>query len=764
MSFKPCVLITLIALLCTLAARAEIPVGSLSGQVRDAETLDPVIGAAVMLRNTTLGAAADLEGRFEIQNIPVGAYVVQVSAIGYEPFAQTDVVIRSGRATTVTIELNVLAVNTDEVTIRPTFFKQTTDEPVGTVELSYEEIRRAPGAVGDVSRIIMQLPSVAKVNDTRNSLVVRGGSPAENGYVIDGVEVPNINHFPLQGAASGALGMVNVNLIEDVTFQAGGFGARYGDKLSSYMDLSLRDGNRERFQVQANASFLSAGGVLEGPLANHNGSWLVSANRSYFDFIIDAFDVEASAIPWYSDVLAKVSLDASSKSKLTFIDLLGVDHSHIARKSALDNEENVFGTADWRGNTFGASWRYLWNNRGYSVTSLAHTYSSWTSDWSEAVTENRLSRNESDENTFRVHNENFLRLGRHNLSFGADAEALPYAYDRTFFETTDSYGNTTPELNIDDNNTAAKAGAFATIHLNVTDKFIASPGLRADYSDYTSNSTLSPRLQLNYQASRATSFTASTGLYSQTLPLVLLSQNSAFKNLADPQAVHYVVGLSQLLSEDTRLTVEGYVKEYEYLPLDPAQPELSVIDQTNDQDGYTAHESLRDVGKARSSGVEVMLQKKLVENLYGSISGSYFRSRYRDYTGIWRDRIYDNRYLFTVTGGYKPSPKWELSMRWVFAGGAPYTQFDLAQSTAENRGIFDNSRINEERLPDYHTLDVRVDRRFNLANSNWIIYLSIQNLYGRDNIASYYWNQVQNKPDTYKQWGTLPIIGAEFEF
>jgi hypothetical protein len=673
--------------------------------------------------------------------------------------------IRSGRATPLKIELNVAAVSTGEVTIRPSYFKQSVDEPLGTVELSYEEIRRAPGAAGDVSRIIMQLPSVAKVNDTRNSLVVRGGSPAENGYKIDGIEVPNINHFPLQGAASGALGMVNVNLIENVSFQAGGFGAQYGDKLSSYMDLGLREGNRERFQAQANISFLSAGAVLEGPLANQTGSYLVSANRSYFDFIINAFDVEASAIPWYSDVLAKVTLDASSKSKFTFIDLLGIDHSHIARKLALDNEENVYGTADWRVNTLGASWRYLWNSgRGYSVTSFAHTYSNWISDWSEAVTENRLSHNNSDENTFRLHTENFARLGRHNLSFGADAQALPFSYERTFFETTDPYGNTTPELNITQSSTASQAGAFATLHLNITDKFIASPGIRADYSDYTANSTLSPRVQLSYQASRATSLTASTGLYTQSLPLVLLSQDSEFKDLRDPQAVHYIVGLSQLLTDDTRLTVEAYHKAYDHLPLDPAQPELSVIDQTNDQDGYTAHEYLDDNGHAYSSGVEAMLQKKLVENLYGSISGAYFRSRYRDYGGTWRDRIYDNRVLFTITGGYKPSPKWELSMRWVFAGGAPYTPFDLAQSTTENRAILDDQKVNSERLPDYHTLDVRVDRRFNLANSNWIIFLSIQNLYNRENIASFYWNQVKNKPDTYKQWGTLPIIGVEFEF
>lgn len=752
-----------VSVLC--AAEPSTPTGSLQGQVTDAETKQPVIGAAIVIKGTQLGAAADLDGHFTIENVSVGAYAMQISAIGFEPVVMTDVIIRSGRATLLTIELRVLALESSEVTVRPTYFTQPKDAPANTTVLSYEEIRRSPGAVGDVSRIIMSLPSVAKVNDTRNSLVVRGGSPMENGYSLDGIEVPNINHFPLQGAASGALGMVNVDLIEDVTFQAGGFGVADGDKLSSVMDIDLRDGDRTRFNGQANFSFLGIGGVVEGPAFKDNGSWMVAANRSYFDFIIDGFDIEASAIPWYSDVLGKVVYDASPRSRFTVLDLAGVDHSHIARSRALDNEENVYGTADWTVNTLGANWRYLWGNRGYSNTSVSHTYTNWQSDWRETVGEDRLSENKSTENTFTLSSEHFSKLGaRHNLAFGATASAIPFDYDRTLFATTDVLGNPVSELIVRQSDTALKLGAYLNYSWLVSSKLTATPGLRLDHFDYNENTTVSPRLQLAYSATRETSFNVSYGLYRQSLPLVLLSQNQDFLELRDPDAVHYVVGVSHLLNDETRLTIEAYHKDYSHLPLDPSQPQFSVIDQTNDQDGFTTHDALEDNGRAYTSGVEVMLQKKLVERFYGSVSGSYYRSRYRDHNDIWRDRIYDNRYLFTLVGGYKPNSKWDLSLRWIYAGGAPYTPFDVAQSTSANRGIYAEDRVNTERLPEYHTLDVRVDRRFNLASSNWVLYLSIQNLYGRENIASYYWNQVKNKQSSYKQWGTLPILGLEFEF
>ncbi|MBK6765344.1 MAG: TonB-dependent receptor [bacterium] len=756
---------TLTILLCvrTLFA-AEQLTGTISGIVVDTETQEPVIGAALMIKGTQLGAAADLEGRFTISNVPAGIHALSVSAIGYAPIVYTDVNIRPARATTLTLKLAVLAIENAEVTIRPRYFTTPADAPANTTVLAYEEIRRAPGTVGDVSRVLMSLPSVSKVNDTRNNLIVRGGSPMENGYSIDGIEVPNINHFPLQGAASGALGMIQVDLLEDATFQAGGFGVEHGERLSSVMELALRAGDRERVNGQFNLNLLGVGGVLDGPLANKRGSFLVAANRSYFDFVVDAFNVEASAVPWYSDLLGKVVYDLSPRNQLTMLDLAGRDHSHIARTRAQENDENVYGTADWTVNTLGANWRHLWGPRGYSNTSVAHTYTNWQSKWSE-VSEAPLSATAATEHTLTLRSDHRFRVSkRMNVSCGSRASAVPFDYDRVYFATTDLFGNAVPELRVRKAETAMNLGGYLSAGLLLTPRLTFTPGARVDHQSYTGQTTFAPRAQVTYDASDATTLSASCGLYQQALPYVLLSQNEQFKELSNPFAVHYVLGASHLVNDETRLTIEAYHKHYEHLSLDPAQAEFSVLDQTNDQDGFTAHELLLDNGHAFSTGIELMIQKKLVERLYGSVSGSYSRARYRDYSGVWRDRIYDNRYLATLIGGYKPDQNWDLSLRWIFAGGAPYTPLDLAASTAANRAVYDYHDVNSERLPAYHTLDIRADRRFTFGSANGVVFLAIQNLYARENISSYYWNQNKNEPATYKQWGLLPLMGIEIEF
>ena len=159
-----------------------------------------------------------------------------------------------------------------------------------------------------------------------------------------------------------------------------------------------------------------------------------------------------------------------------------------------------------------------------------------------------------------------------------------------------------------------------------------------------------------------------------------------------------------------------------------------------------------------------MLQKKLAMDFYGLVAASFSRARYQDLYGDWYDRMYDNRFNFTLEGGYIPNDNWEFKLRWIYAGGAPYTPFDMEQSKMYNKGILDTDRINSERLPDYHSLNIRVDKRFYFSGSNLILYLSVWNVYGRENVASYVWNEVENEPDVQYQWSTLPVLGIEYEF
>jgi hypothetical protein len=212
-----------------------------------------------------------------------------------------------------------------------------------------------------------------------------------------------------------------------------------------------------------------------------------------------------------------------------------------------------------------------------------------------------------------------------------------------------------------------------------------------------------------------------------------------------------------LILENTKLTAEIYQKDYNGFPSDPKQPGFFIIDELFYNYGFfTYHEELNNNGKAFTKGIELTVQKKLAIDFYGLTSISYSKARYSDQKGVWRARVYDNRIVFSIEGGYKPNNEWEISTRWIFAGGAPYTPFDLKLSRDKNRGILDKKKINQTRYPDYHSLNLRVDRRFHYNNSNLIFYLSVWNIYNRKNIASYYWKEKENNQDVIYQWGALP--------
>lgn len=760
------IIVILILLFCNqVFAIDQYLCGAIKGRALDVDTQMGLAGANVVLIGTELGASSDLDGYFTINRVPIGSYSIECSFLGYEPVIITDIIVRPERISMPVIELKGTAIKMDEVVVKPTYFKKTEKQPSSFINISKEEIRRASGSGGDVSRIMMSLPSVAKVNDMRNSLIVRGGSPVENGYCIDNIAIPNINHFPSQGASSGAIGLINVDFIKDAQFYSGGFSAAFGDKLGSLMDITFREGNRSEVDKQLDLNMQGIGGAIEGPLANDRGSWFMSIRRAYVDLIVGLFAQDASTVPDWGDFQGKMTVNLDNKNKLSFLNLTGLDESVINKDQSIDNEENTYGETIWQTNTGGVNWRNLWGSKGYSNTSISHSYQKWEGEWYNSQTDYLLTKNESTEqNIWLKNNSHWIINAKNTLDFGVETKLTNVNYNNFYAGYFDALGNPTPALIVIDDISAVKYGAYLSYPCKINSRLSVTPGIRFDYFDYNENSHVSPRFSLAYKLTHKTTFTAAYGKFNQFLPLVLLSQNDKFKKLDDPVADHYVIGVNHLLTDDSRLTVELYSKEYRQMPLDPNQGALFTIDESNLQGGFGSHDDLKSTGRAYSRGVEIMIQKKLAERYYGVISGSYFRTRYRGYDGSWYDRKYDNRFMATIDGGYKPNKLWQYSLRWTYAGGMPYTPFDEAASTAANRGILDESMINSERMPDYHSLSVRVDRRFHYRNSNLITYLSIWNFYGRENISNYYWNEVSNKADKLVQWGTMPVIGLEWEF
>jgi hypothetical protein len=329
MKHHPCFLfIALVFTMLTGVTFAEESYyGTMKGQVIDRETKIPLPGANILIVGTRRGTISNPDGTFMIPDIPVGNYTVQFSYLGYESYKAADVIIRSGRATVLRAELKTSVLEMEETSVTGGYFSGDPVQPTSMIGFSHEEIRRAPGSGGDVSRIIYGLPGVAKANDERNNLIVRGGSPIENSFFVDNIEIPNINHFPTQGSSGGAIGILNVDLVNDVTFRTGGFSAMYGDRLSSVMEINLREGNRDEFNGQIDLSLAGIGTVLEGPIGDRKGSWLISARRSYVDIIAGFMDFGVA--PKYGDFQGKVVYDIDKENFLSVIEVFGLDLNTI---------------------------------------------------------------------------------------------------------------------------------------------------------------------------------------------------------------------------------------------------------------------------------------------------------------------------------------------------------------------------------------------------------------------------------------------------
>jgi hypothetical protein len=740
--------------------------GVITGHIRDSQTHELLAGANIMIVNSPQGAASDLNGYFKIEGVRVGNHTLQISYIGYVTYNQPDVIVKPARSTTVDINLQTAISETDVISVSSSFFNQAPSQPVSTTSFSREEIRRTPGTGGDVSRIVMGLPSIAKVNDQNNSLIVRGGSPIENSFYIDHIEIPNINHFPTQGSSGGPIGILNVDFIRKVDFYSGGFSASYGDRLSSIMNVKFREGNRDHIQGQLDFNFAGFGGLIEGPISGNRGSWMISARRSYLDFLIKLVDAGTSLAPSYGDIQAKLVYDLGTSHTLSVLGILADSHSKSDRITAEENAMLYFGNQDYYEGTIGLNWQILWTKTGYTRTVLSFNIMDYNDKNFDLSSDNILIDNKSREQILNLSNHNYLQFSDWvSVEFGINIKQYYSRYDTYYGESTNFLGNQTPAVHIDLNKSALKSAIYINNIFNLWQAIDIKIGLRAEYFSANSNSNFAPRIALSYKIAELTTINAAAGTYYQNLPLNLMAQSIEYTQLHDMRSDHIVFGVSQLLTESTRLTLEAYQKTYQNFPMDPTQPGFFIIDELFYNYGFfTQHEKLTDSGKAWSKGVEIILQKKLATDFYGMISGSYFRARYQNFEGIWRDRIYDNRLVFNIEGGYKPNNEWEFSMRWIFAGGIPFTPFDMSLSSEYNKGILDEKNINGGRHTNYHSLNIRCDRRFHFTSSNIVIYLSVWNTYNRKNVASFYWNTRENQPDTMYQWGLLPIFGVEYEF
>ncbi len=745
-----------------LAAQSEP--GSIKGTVINAQTQQYLPGATIQIEGSKRGTISNAAGEFSIGDLEPGAYTLKITMLGYAPFVKTDVIIRPARTTSVEIGLTETVIESEGVEVSAGAFSSLGGERISRTSFNAEEARRAPGTGGDVGRVLTTLPSVAQTDNREAGLAVRGGSPAENAYYIDHIPVPNINHFPSLGNASGAISLLNMDFVDDISLRAGGFNAQYADRLSSVVGIEFREGNRDSYDAQLDINATGFGGGIEGPLPGVDGSFMVSAKRSFLDLLVNGLGTGIA--PRFANVQGKGVIDLGQNNRLTILEVYGEDDFIMDKDDAIDNEDREYGQSNSKQNTVGLTWRRLWDGPGYSKTSISYSLIDRDENWSNVKDDILQLRTDVRENLFNFRNTNYYEFSdAHRLEFGADASMTTGDYLFEFGATVNpTNSEPIPAFAVSQNADNFRGGAFASWTWSVLPQLELTGGLRADYYDWNEEVNIAPRVSASWLATQRLTINAAWGQYYQTLPMSMLAQSALSKELATPRADHAVLGADYMLTSDTKLSIEGYYKTYTDMPLDPNDPVHFPVDAIGLENSIDNSAGFVGGGEARSWGTELMIQKKLAEDFYGIISGSWFRSEYKDLTGVWRDRSYDNRYMASIIGGFKPNNVWEFSARWTIAGGRPYTPIDLEASNAVGFQVYDASRPMGERMPVYHNLNVRVDRRFNFAGSSLIVYLDVWNVYNQENVAFYRWDKEEGDIDTELQWSTLPVLGMEFEF
>ncbi len=746
---------------------AQTGTGTISGMVVNQVTQAPIPGVTIQVLGTKLGAISTREGKFSVRNVPVGVHSLRVSFIGFETRIISDVVVSTAKLAQVSIELRETVRTTDEVKVSADYFSASGESATSNHVLSAEEIRRAPGVQEDVIRSVALLPGVGVTQAGRNDLVVRGGAPFENLFVVDNIEVPNINHFGSQGSSGGPLTLVNIGFVRAVQFSAGGFGAQYGNRVSSFTNISLRDGNDEHMSGDANFSATGFGLILEGPISS-DATYLFNIRRSFLDILFKALG--QSFIPDYWDATLKTSWKLDQKNSLSFLFLGALDKVTVNDDSLDDRYKNSsIAFTDQNQYFSGLTWKHLFD-AGYVSATLGRTYSSFSSRQQDSLL-NTIFSNKSEEGINSLNIQSDIQLSTStDLRLGWQsnyASRLRYQDTIAGFVRTDQFGAPHP-LQVDTNFTAWSTGGFASLSTPLVEKVSATVGARIDNYSYAKNGTVfSPRLSLTRPLGESTTLDLNIGRYYQAPSYVWLIGDPSNGGALEPiRADQIVLGVEHKLSDELRLQVEGFYKWYAHYPARVYRPQ-AVLSPSGFEDVTTdipfGLEPLASIGTGHARGIEIFLQKKLGDiPLFGLMSLTLQQSDFIGLDGIERPGAFDSHFIFNLALGYRLHDDWEFSAKFRLAQGLPTTPF-ITSGPLEGR--LDFSQYNAgTRLPLFNALDIRVDKHWSFNSWQLITYIDVQNVYARQNISTQRWDSRTQSIAKPNGAAIIPSVGINVLF
>lgn len=737
---KNVLFLLLLGLLTTVSAQ---PTHRIKGTVIDKASRQPLEFINVLVLGLGRGGVTDAEGHFNIGEVPPGIYRLQASAVGYKTILTPEYIV-STKDLTIQIETEENLTELEGVTVTASPFRRDPESPVGLRIIGLQEIEKSPGANRDISRIVQSYPGVAfSPAGYRNDLIVRGGSPSENRFYLDGVEIPNINHFSTQGASGGPVGIINADLIREVNFYTGAFPTDRGNAMSSVLDFKLRDGDMERNSLKATLGASEVSLASNGHIGKKT-SYLVSVRQSYLQFLFDMLGLPF--LPTFTDAQFKLKTRFNANNELTILGLGGIDNMKLNTKLDGEKAEYILSylpKIQQETFTLGAVYRHYAGIHVQSVV-VSHSYLNnrntkyLNNDESSADNLSLKLRSVEQETKFRI--ENTSTFGNWKINFGANLDYSQYT-NTTFQRVYIDEGRTF------DYHTYLgmwRWGIFGTINYATTDeRFTTSLGVRTDANNFSSGmkgmgDQLSPRLSLSYRLTDGLYLSGNAGLYYQLPPYTGLGfkdNNGAWVNkyLRYMSVSQESLGLSWHPGNTFELSAEGFYKQYDKIPFSIADG-IPLACKGNDY-GVIGNEALSSTAQGRAYGIEILMKWLIAKKLNLASSFTLFKSEYRNNKqSEYIASAWDNRYIFNMSGTYNFPHNWSLGMKISCIGGAPYTPYDVEKSSlvtawnAQGRPYYDYTKYNTGRLPAFGQLDVRVDKTFYLKRCMLGFYIDLQNV------------------------------------
>ena len=737
-----------VLLLChiTISFLWAQPVHQVKGTVIDKSSRQPLEFINVMIVGLNKGGVTDAEGKFSIEQVPPGIYRLQASAIGYKTVITPEYIL-STRDLHIQIEMEENQTELEGVTITASPFRRDIESPVSLRIIGLQEIEKSPGANRDISRIVQSYPGVAfSPIGYRNDLIVRGGSPSENRFYLDGVEIPNINHFSTQGASGGPVGILNADLIREVNFYTGAFPTDKGNALSSVLDFKLRDGDMERNSVKATLGASEVSLASNGHLGKKT-SYLVSVRQSYLQFLFDMLGLPF--LPTFTDAQFKLKTRFDAQNELTVLGLGGIDKMKLNTKA--DDEDNEYILSylpkiQQETFTLGTVYRHYAGAHVQSVIA-SHSYlnnrNTKYRQNDESNPDNLTLRLRSMEQNTQFRLENSSSFRNWKVTVGANLDYSQYS-NTTFQKVYTDHAQTFDYQTYLD---IMRWGLFGTInYTSIDERFTASLGLRADANNYSAamkdmTDQLSPRLSLSYQLTEHWSLSGNAGLYYQLPPYTALGFKNNNGLYANKYALRYMqvsqgsIDINWRKGDTFEVSLEGFYKDYDKIPLSVADG-IPLTCKGNDY-GVIGNELLTSTAQGRSYGAELLLKWLIAKKLNLASSFTLFKSEYRNNKeSEYIASAWDNRFIFNLRGTYNLPRHWSVGMKVSCIGGAPYTPYDADKSSlvtawnAQGKPYYDYTRYNEERLPAFTQVDIRIDKTFYLKRCMLGFYIDLQNIAG----------------------------------